>query len=152
MDFTLYGGYSYSLPDGPEQFDNVRAACDAWLARWHSNGITKVDGVLWPTWGDMEDDDYAIIHDGDALSKREVIAYGHSGSLPFGWDDDDAPAQPRNNGETATFVVHVTLSTENGELPDNDAVERLIFDQMDDCLDDDTRLECLAIDLKGRFA
>lgn len=55
--------------------------------------------------------------------------------------------------ETATFMVFITLSTEAGELPDNDQVANLIAAQMTyDYLDDETGLTCLAVTVAGRSA
>jgi hypothetical protein len=52
--------------------------------------------------------------------------------------------------ETATFAVSIILSTENGELPDDFAVQRLINDQMSGELDEETGLACLGVSVHYR--
>ena len=49
--------------------------------------------------------------------------------------------------ETKTYTVEITLSTENGELPTDEEVERLIVDQMSGELDETTGLACVAVDM-----
>ena len=52
--------------------------------------------------------------------------------------------------ETARFVVDIVLSTENGELPDDRTVERMIVDQMSGELDEETGLACVAVKVDHR--
>jgi len=52
--------------------------------------------------------------------------------------------------ETATYVIELTLSTANGELPRISEVERLVSDQMSGELDETTGLACLATIVIGR--
>lgn len=56
-----------------------------------------------------------------------------------------------SGGETANFKVIITLSTEEGELPDNDEVQELIFNQMSGDLDDETMLRCIAVGVLARY-
>lgn len=86
-ELTMYGGYSYAIGE-PESFETIREACESWADREASNGTRKVDGVYWPTWGDMADDDYAIVSEADGLTKAEVLAVADGGPLPLGWGDD----------------------------------------------------------------
>jgi hypothetical protein len=51
--------------------------------------------------------------------------------------------------ETKTYKVELTLSTEQGELPIDEIVERMIVDQMDGQLDDETGLRCIDVSLVG---
>lgn len=88
VEVTMCGGYSYTIGD-PETFPSYRAACEAWYDRWSSNGIRKVDGVLWPTWGDMADDGYAIVTEYDGLTREQVIAIAEGADMPYGWEDRD---------------------------------------------------------------
>lgn len=46
--------------------------------------------------------------------------------------------------ETASYLVVVTLTNEQGELPDDRGVEKLIVDQMGGMLDDETGLACVS--------
>lgn len=52
--------------------------------------------------------------------------------------------------ETAGFYTVITLSTEDGELPDDFAVTRLIQDQMDGILDEETGLQCISVTVQYR--
>lgn len=83
VEVTMYGGYSYAIGD-PETFPTYRAACEAWADRESSNGIRRVDGVFWPTWGDMADDDYAITTEADGLTAQQVRDIAEGGPMPFG--------------------------------------------------------------------
>lgn len=47
--------------------------------------------------------------------------------------------------ETATYVLSITLSTEQGELPSDIEVERLVADQMDGVLDELTGLTSIEV-------
>jgi len=47
--------------------------------------------------------------------------------------------------ETAAFEVVLLLSTEEGELPTDEEVTRLIRDQMDGVLDETTGLNCIHV-------
>lgn len=47
--------------------------------------------------------------------------------------------------ETATFRVNIRLSTEQGELPTDTEVERLVADQMSGVLDEHTGLRTIAV-------
>lgn len=85
-ELTMYGGYSYSVGE-PETFATVREACEAWADRRASNGTRKVDGVYWPTWGDMADDDYAIANENDGLTRAQVLAVADGGPMPWGWGE-----------------------------------------------------------------
>lgn len=85
VEYTMYGGYSYAIGE-PELFVDVREACKVWAERHDSNGIRRVDGLFYPTWGDMDDDDYAITTEYDGLTKSEVMAVADGGDLPFGWE------------------------------------------------------------------
>tara|TARA_Y100000004_G_scaffold77795_1_gene87553 strand:+ start:155 stop:454 length:300 start_codon:yes stop_codon:yes gene_type:complete len=72
--FTLNGGYSYS--GGIEvDADTIDEAAELWYDRWSSNGLRRVEGVLWPCFGDMEFDDYAVINydTEETLTRREVM-------------------------------------------------------------------------------
>lgn len=73
--YSLYGGYNYS------SLIDIKASCleDAaaeWYDRWASNGNRKVDGVYWPCFGDMADDDYAVIDydTEDTMTRGEILA------------------------------------------------------------------------------
>jgi hypothetical protein len=52
--------------------------------------------------------------------------------------------------ETALFTVHMTFTTDNGELPDDRTIEELIADQMAGELDEATGLGCMAVTVIGR--
>jgi hypothetical protein len=52
--------------------------------------------------------------------------------------------------ETATFTVKITLTTEDGELPEDKNVEDLVLAQMSGELDDYTGLWCPAVTLVKR--
>jgi hypothetical protein len=52
--------------------------------------------------------------------------------------------------ETATFAVEITFTTDNGELPTDEEVERLISDQMSGELDETTGLAAMAVTLIER--
>ena len=54
------------------------------------------------------------------------------------------------DGETAKFTVEIILSTDSGELPSDEDVERMIVDQMHGELDEETGLAALAITLISR--
>jgi hypothetical protein len=82
---TMVGGYSYSMGE-PEAFPTYRAACEAWADRHSSNGLRLVDGVYWPTWGDMADDDYAIATEYEGLTRDQVQAIADG--APCQWDGD----------------------------------------------------------------
>jgi hypothetical protein len=56
----------------------------------------------------------------------------------------------RSKGETAKFTAEIVLSTEQGELPTDEDVVRLIYDQMGGTLDDYTDLTCLTVKLIDR--
>lgn len=51
----------------------------------------------------------------------------------------------RAKGETSTYRVDITLSTEVGELPIPEEVESLVSTQMSGELNDDTGLRCLSV-------
>ena len=59
--FHLYGGYSYNGSDTVET-ETIDEACSIWLDRFLSNGIRPIDGVLFPCWGDMDDDSCAVVN------------------------------------------------------------------------------------------
>lgn len=59
--YLLIGGYSYSGAEELE-FPTMERACEEWMDRWFSNGQRYVNGTLYPCWGDMEDDDYAVVN------------------------------------------------------------------------------------------
>lgn len=46
--------------------------------------------------------------------------------------------------ETCSYIVEITLSTENGELPSPEEVELLINTQMGGELDEETGLMCIS--------
>lgn len=52
--------------------------------------------------------------------------------------------------ETTTYVTYITLSTEQGELPSDIEVERLVADQMSGVLDGLTGLSAIAVGLIER--
>lgn len=52
--------------------------------------------------------------------------------------------------ESATFIVEITLGTEEGELPDDNEVEELVANQMAGELDEDTGLFTMAVILVER--
>lgn len=71
---TLWGGHSYAHGDA-ETFPSLAAAAAAYVDRYDSNGIRKVDGVYWPAWGECADDAYVITtEDGDGWTRAEVFA------------------------------------------------------------------------------
>lgn len=50
-------------------------------------------------------------------------------------------------GETATYMLEVTLSTDKGELPADDQIAKLVENQMGGELDEETGLTCLGVSL-----
>lgn len=73
--YELNGGYNYGgLIE--VQADTIEDAAAAWYDRWASNGQRMIDGVLWPVFGDMPDDDYAVINydNDDTMTRAEILA------------------------------------------------------------------------------
>ena len=72
--YVLIGGYSY---DGVIQVeaDTIEEAAEKWYDRFRSNGLAKVDGVLWPCFGDMHDDAYAVINfdTEETLTRKDIL-------------------------------------------------------------------------------
>lgn len=79
---TMHGGYNYK-PTNIEYFGSIEEAMHAWWERFQSNGTTKVDGILYPGWGDMRADDAAIIVDFTAMiSAGQIAWFIHTERLP----------------------------------------------------------------------
>lgn len=73
--FSLFGGYNYNgCVD--VQADSLEQAAEQWYDRYSSNGLRRVDGVVWPCWGDMPDDSLAVGNfDTDQyMTRAEVLA------------------------------------------------------------------------------
>ena len=74
MGYELNGGYSYSGPIETTATTFGEAA-EQWYDRYRSNGHRMVDGVYWPCFGDMDDDDYAVVNGCDeAMTRGEILA------------------------------------------------------------------------------
>lgn len=77
--YTIIGGYSYAGGIDIE-CGSMSDAAAAWFDRWSSNGRRYIDGVLYPCFGDMEEDDYAVVNfdTDETLTRAEVLAMFHS--------------------------------------------------------------------------
>lgn len=74
--FHLYGGYSYNGSDTVE-VETIDEACSIWLDRFLSNGVRAIDGVRFPCWGEMGDDNYAVVNfDTEETRTRYEIMLG----------------------------------------------------------------------------
>jgi len=75
MAFTLNGGASYM--GGIEiETDSLESAGHEWYLRYVSNGQYKVDGYLYPVFGNGVDlNDYAVIdyETGETLTRKEIM-------------------------------------------------------------------------------
>ena len=75
MSIVLNGGYNYG---GVIETDarTLEEAAEMWYDRYASNGHRKVDGVLWPCFGDMDDSDAAVVDykTDEYLRRGEIIA------------------------------------------------------------------------------
>ncbi len=71
---------------------------------------------------------------------------------PNFFDGKEHPVKAHS--ESDTYVVEITLATDNGELPTQDEVERLVADQMGvgDMLDEGTGLACIGVRLTSRHS
>lgn len=72
--YTLNGGYSYS--GGIEiEAANIEEAAAEWFDRWSSNGHRRIEGVLWPCFGDMDDEDYAVVNydTEEAMTRKDIL-------------------------------------------------------------------------------
>lgn len=78
---NMHGGHNYTVGD-PEYFPSIEAAMDAWWERFESNGVVKVDGVLYPGWGEMEADDTAISTEFDRITAGQIAWYHHTDRIP----------------------------------------------------------------------
>lgn len=72
--WTLGGGHNYR---GGIEIDApcIADAADAWFDRWSSNGQRRIEGVFWPCFGDMDDDDYAVMcfDTEQSLTRKQVL-------------------------------------------------------------------------------
>jgi hypothetical protein len=72
--YTLNGGYSYSGGIDIEAA-NIEEAAAEWFDRWSSNGHRRIEGVLWPCFGDMDDEDYAVVNydTEEAMTRKDIL-------------------------------------------------------------------------------
>jgi len=75
ITYTLNGGYCYSGGIDIE-CDSIMEAAAQWFDRWSSNGHRMVAGYLWPCFGDMADDDYAVVNyaTDETMTRAEIMA------------------------------------------------------------------------------
>ena len=74
MGYELNGGYNYS---GPIEVvaTTFGEAAEQWYERYRYGGSHSIDGVYWPCFGDMDDDDYAVVNGCDeAMTRGEILA------------------------------------------------------------------------------
>ena len=73
-EFIIEGGYNYTGPI-TVLADSIEEAAWEWYDRYSSNGLRSVDGSLWPCFGDMEDDSYAVVdpRTEDTMTRAEVL-------------------------------------------------------------------------------
>ena len=72
--YSLNGGYSYGGTIDVAAA-TIADAAGMWFDRWSSNGLRKVEGVYWPCFGDMDDDDYAVIDyvNEEVMTRKAVL-------------------------------------------------------------------------------
>jgi hypothetical protein len=72
--YTLNGGYSYSGGIDIEAATIEEAAAE-WFDRWSSNGLRRIEGVFWPCFGDMDDEDYAVVNydTEEAMTCKDIL-------------------------------------------------------------------------------
>lgn len=73
--YEIFGGWNYA-GSIDLNVETLQEAAGAWYDRYSSNGWRFVDGVLWPCFGVMSEDDIAVLNPGteEYLTRAEVIA------------------------------------------------------------------------------